>query len=173
MYLPPWVVMVHPLFTQTLWVLTKVWSGCKLSHVKSRSIFTPQISKRVPTCHEPWLTFKTHKLHIKQVISYDQVTKQLGWQTLPSDLNLVKICCSGLCNRVLGMAPGRMVRLAVEFWFSPCWHQSIILGRTREWYMLEKNPLTPTRWKKLQPVDVALGVTRMQTGISTVFQDLI
>lgn len=33
---------VHPVFTQTLWGLTKVWGGCKLSYVKK------QISFQIP-----------------------------------------------------------------------------------------------------------------------------
>lgn len=71
-HLPSWVVTVHPFFTQTLWGLTEVWSGCKVSYAKSKSIFNTQISKMVPRCHAPLLTLESHELHIKQVISYDQ-----------------------------------------------------------------------------------------------------
>lgn len=77
-HLPPWVVTVHPFFTQTLWGLTEVWGGCKVSYAKSKSIFQypniqngPQVSCTFADSWNPQTTHKTSNF-------LWPVTKQVG-----------------------------------------------------------------------------------------------
>lgn len=117
-------------------------------------------------------------LTVKQIISYDHSQNMLGTvgQTRPSDLYLVKICCSALCNWGLGMPPGRLVSLAVGVWFSPCYSVPgkcpSTLAEPEIGVCWEKTPLMHILTEEncsQRLVGVAQGATQMQTSISIVF----
>lgn len=83
-------------------------------------------------------------------------------------------------NWVLGMAPGRMVSLAVGVWFSPCGSVPgkclSALAEPEIGVCWKKTPLTHIFTKEncsQRPVDVARGVIQIQTSINLAFQELI